>query len=107
MGADAQQLLERALHQAKGGLLAEVCAAAASAPLPQVPHPTANLDLGWGPPLADVQVEGSGSRGAGEARAVCELLQHIYGGQCFREWWTSRERARAPDRLQWMQFRFL
>ena len=25
--------------------------------------------------------------------------------QAFREWWNAPERARAPERLQWMNFR--
>ena len=32
-------------------------------------------------------------------------LRHVYRGQCFRDWWNRPERARAPERLQWMNFR--
>jgi len=36
---------------------------------------------------------------------LCSQLRHVYRGQCFRDWWNRPERARAPERLQWMNFR--
>ena len=37
--------------------------------------------------------------------ACCGALSHIYAAQPFREWWDARSPSRAPERLQWLDYR--
>ena len=47
----------------------------------------------------------AGGDSASASAPCCASLAHIYAAQPFREWWNEPARTRAPERLQWMDYR--
>jgi hypothetical protein len=84
-------------------MLADVCEAAVATDA-QLP-----TDIAWTAGLlGEVLGEGVGPAGPlalDAAEPACAQLRHVYASQCFRQWWLAPSRTRAPERLQWMEFR--
>lgn len=113
-----------ALHQSLGGTLAQLCADAhsrfanggrpsGSAGESGDRGPRArSTSLGagasalgeWNALLGEAVSEVSAS-GGGASGACCGALSHVYASQPFREWWGEPGRTRAPERLQWLDYR--
>ncbi|KAL1510542.1 hypothetical protein AB1Y20_006845 [Prymnesium parvum] len=104
LDSGSMHILQRALQQSRGALLAEVCSGAAGASAATRKSGTATWGLG---DLASLVADGAAnpSSSATTPPPVCGVLANIFAAQPFRDWWGDPQRSRSPERLQWMQFR--